>query len=779
MTRSPFLVLGHARRQHAASSSSVRRPAPGRWLLPALCAALAAGAAAGTTHTWTGRGDGTNWNSAANWSGAVPGAGDTAKFAGASNGLAANATIILGADQAVATLDLGMSATNITIGGDGGHSLTLAGIKSSATCGNALNIGAPVLLGAPGTFTWNSGWGNTIRFWQPISDGGHGHGLTLSNPGNTPAVRYAFHGNNTYGGTTVVNCLTLTLAGPNGALTNSPVVLALRSQSGGTLSLDNAAAPNNDRLGDDKVIVVACFGGDLQHCGASVATTEQVGRVRLDSGLFQLTSRLASGGTATKQMLRVNGVDRAPGTSLLLWLENQGHGSVGVNNATNVNGIWQPWAFAGCNWPYLCDFVKVTDAANLTPLTDADYAIFPAGGADPAKVYRITNTTPVTLAASECVHALAGNAANCSNVTLRLGDHDLTVVSGALIGRRGGFPNISSTSGRLIFGGDEIIIGARYESAYDAPRADVATLDCPVICQGRGTKRIVVGYLRGSQTFRFVGPDLNGVYGSISCPWGYGGTCGTIELGGPSNRTVTEYLNGMFNLVKSGSGTLTLSNVDNRVYYTYGSTRGCAMRVTGGRLVWARNNALASAPVVTNAILEIVAGVTNALGATLQHGATLTGDGVASAAVVFGNGVHVAPGRGVGTLTLSGNTTFQDGACIDWELGGGSARAGKDYDLLNLAGTASLHLPAGPATITLNVSDAANGLADSKGAVFTIIQWNGNCPTTSTLWNIVNNSPRSLDLSTATVTVDAGAGVKKVLLSGVKRRAEGTVFFCR
>ena len=711
--------------------------------------------------TWTKGATTLNWNTPGNWdSNAVPGAADTAKIT--STGTANNDTLLLSANQTVATLDLSMAATNFGIGGDG-YSLTLTNgnIKSSSTPGNATTIKAPLTLGAPGSFAWNGTYGTGMSFLQAIDDGGHNYGLTLS-PADQ-AVAYTFAGNNTYGGTTVLRANSLTLTGPNGAITNTAVTFSQRSNQSGALVLDNTLGVNNDRLGDAKDLIVEHIGGAIQISNTNVApVAEQAGTIWLNGGFLNIKS--SWGGTNVQ--LRFAGINRSPGSALTLYCFN---GIAGTNNlvgfvgATNTCGIWQPWAFAN---PYYVNFLKVNPAGWLVELAASDYTALPTSGADPTKPYWITTTNPVVLSAPESVYAINGNSAS-SNVTIQVGTNDLRVVSGAIIGQSAGGPVITSTGGRLLFGGNEIILSVSRNGAGGVYGTYALTLNCPILCEGTGAKWIIVPYCQNGITYSLLGTDLNGTYAGIC-----GLQLATIELGGSSDRVVTQYLNGGFALLKSGSGTLRLTGVDQRGPYVGTTT------VKGGRLVFGSNQALSAAPTVTNAILEIAAGATNTLGATLQSGATLTGDGTLAKDVVFANGVHVAPGGTIGKLTIAANATFRDGAQIDWQMGNATNTAGVNYDLLSIT-NGNLVLPPSPATLTLNVTDSGNGTLNPRGAAFTIAQYSGSCLTNNTSWTIVNNSPKTLDLSQAVVTVNTNATVKKILLTGVRRTSGGTLVLLR
>ncbi|UYN93529.1 MAG: autotransporter domain-containing protein [Enhydrobacter sp.] len=111
---------------------------------------------------------------------------------------------------------------------------------------------------------------------------------------------------------------------------------------------------------------------------------------------------------------------------------------------------------------------------------------------------------------------------------------------------------------------------------------------------------------------------------------------------------------GSYNLVKSGSGTLTLSGVN-----TYSGTTS----VTGGLL--AINGSIAS-------------NVTVASGGTLGGTGTITG-------LVTNNGI-VAPGNSIGTLNITGNYVHNSGSTYQVEV-----NAAGQSDRINATGTATIN----------------------------------------------------------------------------------------
>lgn len=109
------------------------------------------------TITWTGAGDGTNWNDASNWdSNAVPTSVDEAKFTG-NSGLAPGKIIVLGADQIIDQLTFD-TTNSIRLGATNGaiNALTLTDISRTAASSNTQVIHAKVYLAgvaaSPGTW---------------------------------------------------------------------------------------------------------------------------------------------------------------------------------------------------------------------------------------------------------------------------------------------------------------------------------------------------------------------------------------------------------------------------------------------------------------------------------------------------------------------------------------------------------------------------------------------------------------------------------------------------
>ena len=108
---------------------------------------------------WTGAGDGTSWDDAANWDGGIPSAADTAIFTDA--GLSAGKTISLNASQTIYSLQID-AALSFTIGSaadkTAAYSLALSALSTPATGGATYTFGAQLaaaLTTVPGTSVWH------------------------------------------------------------------------------------------------------------------------------------------------------------------------------------------------------------------------------------------------------------------------------------------------------------------------------------------------------------------------------------------------------------------------------------------------------------------------------------------------------------------------------------------------------------------------------------------------------------------------------------------------
>ena len=207
-----------------------------------------------------------------------------------------------------------------------------------------------------------------------------------------------------------------------------------------------------------------------------------------------------------------------------------------------------------------------------------------------------------------------------------------------------------------------------------------------------GRVDILENVTAGSATFvTQAGGGLTLAYGTFNVGSVAGaGTIGIIGGGAVSvgglgiSTTVSGVISGDSSLVKTGSGTLTLSGAN-----TY----------TGGTAISAGTQTMGNA---------------SALGtgtASIASGATLGGTGTVTGLVTAASGARLAPGGTSGTLTLTGGLTLATGAILDFKLGTAS-------DQVVVAG-GLLTGPAGTGGLTLNLA----ALAGFTAGTYTLIDF--------------------------------------------------------
>ena len=150
-------------------------------------------------------------------------------------------------------------------------------------------------------------------------------------------------------------------------------------------------------------------------------------------------------------------------------------------------------------------------------------------------------------------------------------------------------------------------------------------------------------------------------------------TASTLTVDQSAARTFRGDFGGEVNLVKSGTGTLTLSGA----FHSTGT-----VHVAGGTL------AFTGAATVDASVLRVDGGATldtSGLGATLHLGTAqrLEGTGTFAGGLITDAGSSIAPGASPGTLTVAGGVTMNAGSTLSIELNGTGAG---QYDVLDLSG---------------------------------------------------------------------------------------------
>jgi autotransporter-associated beta strand protein len=216
---------------------------------------------------------------------------------------------------------------------------------------------------------------------------------------------------------------------------------------------------------------------------------------------------------------------------------------------------------------------------------------------------------------------------------------------------------------------------------------------------------------------------LNGVGYNGSVIFAGSGSVGA-NIGSGLSSTWTGQMSGLGGLVKSGPGTLTLSNPSN----TYTGTT----TVSAGTLLINGNT--------PNSLMNVTGG-------TLGGAGTVGGITATNGSVAPGSSAGLA-----GLLISNGNVTFNTGTTFNIEIGG--VTPGTQYDRLGVNGTVNL----GPGVTTLSGS-LINGFTPTPGQQFTIIQSTGAITGTFAQGSSINIGGTDF-----TITYDAGSVVLSVAL---------------
>jgi autotransporter-associated beta strand protein len=746
---------------------------------------------------WTGGGGDKQWGTAANWSGnAVPGNGDRALF---KTGHASGDVIQLGANRVINTLNID-NAPSFTLSGGGTYSLTITSgniTKGTGPMNPTYTLDCDVVLGNNGTWAAPTSWDTYLRVLGTISDGGAGYGLTTENNVNT---RQMLLGPCLYSGPTKQFVRLLTIGGANGALVNTDLQIAPSLLSGHNghyiyTDLNNETAVNNDRIGDARTVSGYTVGGLWLTGNAAAEVSETVGMLALNAGALDLRNVYKG----AKVELTVNAIERQPGASLIV--DFGGGGTLGTQNRTvvagatsadNTNGVYRPWIIARGQKV----FVAADDTGCLMPVSN--FPNLPAsGGSSPDGLYQVASST-FTLSAPSEVYGLLMQYYG-GDMTLNLGTNDLTIGSGTLGFQQRFGKTITSSGGRLIFGGDEIRMAGTFEWA-EQPKTDgnppgngrwnPLVIHAPIAATGTGDKWLLFPDLQWCSGVTLDGEDLIGTYAGVfaafhtvlnSTALPDGTHRPSFTLGGPSDRTINGpvLLSSKVDFVKSGAGTLTLNGEDMRNGYT------ATTEIQAGRVVVGHSKGLSANGITvrSGARLEVAEGIAWSQPFATEANATVGGRGrFSNNNLTLNEGTRIAPGgsNAVGTVAFgngaSHTLTVKPNCVIDWEIGEGTVTPGTDYDLLLMTGKFSF---TGGSTLRIVVSDLSGGATRiRKDTRFTVAEWTGDAPDMAVNWVIESAMPRVV--STEHAVVEVNADDKKIYLSGIESTtAKGAILYLK
>jgi len=297
-----------------------------------------------------------------------------------------------------------------------------------------------------------------------------------------------------------------------------------------------------------------------------------------------------------------------------------------------------------------------------------------AGGANftqTSNTLTVNGTLDVSAAAAgPTVQFLTGSGA------LLLGSNSLTLANPAGSGFTSTFSGVISGAGGVV------IVGSTGGSGSNRIFSGVNTYSGATTIQNGGILQLAGG---GS----IANSEVSGA--------------GTLQLGGSAS---IRSLAGS-GAVSLGSGTLTLVNAAGT--FSGSITGGGGLSLQAGTEVLAGNSSYTGATAVNAGTLSVTGSIANS-SVTVANAATLGGTGMVGTTTIQNGGI-LAPGYGIGTLSLNGNLTLASGAIYAEEL----SPLAVDKALVN--GSASLNG-------SLTTSFAAG--AYTVGAQYTLLSATGS-----------------------------------------------------
>jgi fibronectin-binding autotransporter adhesin len=213
------------------------------------------------------------------------------------------------------------------------------------------------------------------------------------------------------------------------------------------------------------------------------------------------------------------------------------------------------------------------------------------------------------------------------------------------------------------------------------------------------------------------------------------GVIGTSTISG-SNDNVALLL------ASTNTGTLTLSNST-----TFGNTYSGGTTINGGRLL--AGNDLGVAP---------FSSATGSGAVAVNSGGTLGGTGGVSGAVTVASGGRIAPGLAatantIGTFSALSTLALNSGSSLDIGLGA-PAPGGGTSDRVDMPGIfgSGLTVPAGPGSITVNLSDPAGGAAGNGTYILMSFPAGTYTGSTNASQFVTGSSPNPDSLNGATIS---------------------------
>ena len=512
------------------------------------------------------------------------------------------------------------------------------------------------------------------------------------------------------------------------------------------LSAEDAVAFN-----DDASLSFMGSGGAFNYTRPVASPVDQRLSLALNGGKASLK---ISGGTADGNYLTVTNFSRVAGT----YLSVDGTAALRLPALTNEDsGYIGSWIWGPSLLP-----LSVDEDGTLTQVSDKSFEVgFPTGGGNASALMRTGSDAEYTLSQDSSVFWLWDNYSETR--TFHLGQHVLNV-HGALMFRQGGKVKTidAEGEGRIVFHGDQIVVNAAGGGTVDIK----ATVDWNPQSSSRPYPDLILvgGSKNGGDGVVLSGRDNIGDYGVINGAL----LARKLVFDGESDRRIHGTIHDALQIEQRGCGTLTFEPTSGLL------TRKFGMSATDGKIVMKSSKIGVTVSVSGKGVYELAEGVTMTQTPKIQNGGTYQGFGVTTNGVRDGRflaGGVIAPGNETkaGTLTMGGMKPEGDFTLvcrIDEETNGKIAfgQNGK-LTLLTDAMTGTIRVDdLTSCARKVRLTDEFVVVDFSKGSV-------ENATKHGVTWQVTTGTPKCLDVSAATVTLDTSAKCLKV--SGIKTMNKG------
>jgi gliding motility-associated-like protein len=529
-------------------------------------------------------------------------------------------------------------------------------INTDAAAGLSIT-GGTITIG-PGTTTTFTNGAGTVRIASTLAGAGS---LVKSGAGTL-----ILSGSNTYEGGTTVSAGALELRDGNAIADNGAVTV----MNGASLVLSNAAETIGSLAGAGNVVLNADLttGGNNANTAFSGVLSGSAGLIKLGSGTLSLSGvNTYTGATVVNAgALALNAIAS---------ISKSGRVTVSAGSALLIN--------ANQTLNFLTGAGSVVLIANLTAGGDNTSTTFSGiisgvGGLIKSGTGTLTLSGLNTYGGSTTINAGALELRNGAAIR---DDNPVTVEANGMLVLFGATETIGSLAGtgnailngKLTVGGDNssTIFSGVIKGAGSLSKKGTGTLTLSGANAFTGGTQIVEGTVMANHNTA-LGVGMGSMDVGVTLGTTVENTTLTNQLvlnGGASIKNdvamaLTGHIDGPGSLIKSGTGTLTLSGENGYLGLT---------TVSAGRLLV--NGALAgtsSVNVDAGATLggtgRIFSGSTNTL--TVQSGGTL------------------APGNSAGILTVNGNLQMKSGSTLAIEING--TTAGTDYDQVVVDGVVDI-----------------------------------------------------------------------------------------